>query len=36
MPPLSEQQEDEVVGPAVHHVLFGVATVAAYRAELLE
>lgn len=31
MPPVHRQETAQVVGPVVHHVLFGVVTVAAYR-----
>jgi hypothetical protein len=32
MPPLSEQGAPEAIGPVVRHALFGIATVAVYRA----
>ena len=31
MPPVHRQETAQVVGPVVHHVLYGVVTVAAYR-----
>ena len=31
MPPLTEQRLGQTVGPVIHHLLFGMATVAAYR-----
>lgn len=31
LPPVAEQEPPEAIGPPVRHILFGVATVAAYR-----